>query len=222
MCRRLSLSLALVLWWASIVQAQLVVVDPTNLVQNSITAVESVLTTIEEFLIEAQGVLNLTALSSGTAAMGTILEDMQLMAEIIQQAEGLSYDIGSLEAQINALFGLDLAPATSSELAIRLAEIRRVRQQAYSYATRVQTLLKTAIRTIEHMNALLDNVSTLIGNLAGHQLQPQSVAGLQKHLSMLHVETTAFHRAQSIDKLEELVTIESLHRINCRVYERDC
>ena len=37
-------------------------------------------------------------------------EDMAALADIMRQAEGLSYDIASLQAQIDALFNLDTAP----------------------------------------------------------------------------------------------------------------
>ena len=70
---------------------------------------------------------------------------MAALADIVRQAEGLSYDIASLQAQIDALFDLDTAPASTSELQVRLAEIRRVRSQCYSYAMRLQTLLTTAL-----------------------------------------------------------------------------
>ena len=64
----------------------------------------------------------------------------------------------SLQRQITALFGLETAPASTSALRERLAEIRRLRWQCYSYAMRLQTLIKTALRTIQHLATLVTSV----------------------------------------------------------------
>jgi len=57
MPKRLGLSLVLLLGLVATAQAQLPVIDAGNLVQNTTTAIESVLTTIETVLIEANQVL---------------------------------------------------------------------------------------------------------------------------------------------------------------------
>jgi conjugal transfer/entry exclusion protein len=219
MCTRLSLSLLLVLGLTPLAQAQLVVIDPADIAQNTITAIETTLTTIETVLIEANQILDLTPLDGIGVADG-IVQDMQLLGQLVEQAQGLSYDVSALESQMSALFGLDTAPTTTSALQERLGEIRRVKSQCYSYAMRVQTLLKTATRTVEHLQGLLDTVSALIGNKQGHQTHMQATTVAAKHLANLDVQIAAFHRAQSVDKMEELLTIESLRQINMRVYER--
>ena len=73
-----------------------------------------------------------------------------------QQIEVLDNDIQSLQRQITALFDLETAPASTSALRERLAEIRRLRWQCYSYAMRLQTLIKTALRTIQHLVTLVN------------------------------------------------------------------
>jgi len=219
MCTRLSLSLLLVLGLTPLAQAQLVVIDPADIAQNTITAIETTLTTIETVLIEANQILDLTPLDSIGVADG-IVQDMRLLGQLVDQAQGLSYDVSSLESQISALFGLDTAPTTSRALQARLDEIRRVKSQCYSYAMRVQTLLRTALRTVDHLQGLLDTVSALIGNKQGHQTHMQATTVAAKHLANLDVQIAAFHRAQSVDKMEELLTIESLRQIDNRVFER--
>lgn len=221
MRKPLILSAALLCWWTSLAGAQgLPVIDVSNLAENSITALQSTLSTIEEIFQSAQWVLNLTPLDSiGTA--GGIAEDMALLGQLVEQAEGLSYDVSSLQAQIDALFNLDTAPTTSSELAVRLAEIRRIKWQCYSYAMRVQTLLRTALRTVDHLQGLLDTVGQILGTKQGHQTHTQATVVASKHLANLDTQMASFNRAQSVDKMEELLTIESLRKINCRVFERD-
>ena len=52
MCKRLTLSLVLVVLCAPLAHAQLPVVDVADIAQNTITAIESVLTTIQTILID--------------------------------------------------------------------------------------------------------------------------------------------------------------------------
>ena len=170
-------------------------------------------------LIEANQILELTSLGD-IATAGGIIEDMQLLGKLVDQAQGLSYDLSSLESQIFALFDLGAPPTTSSALRDRLLEIQRVKSQCYSYAMRVQTLLKTALRTVDHLQGLLDTLSALLGNKQGHQTHTQVSTVAAKHLANLDVQIAAFTRAQSVDKMEEILTIESLRQINLRVYER--
>jgi conjugal transfer/entry exclusion protein len=214
----LGLSLVFVLCLVATAQAQLPVIDVGNLVQNTTTAIESVLTTIETILIEANQVLELTPLDD-IAVAGGIAEDMALLGQIVEQAEGLSYDIGSIQAQINALFDLDTAPDTRDGLTERMAEMKRVKFQCYSYAARVQTLLRTALRTIEHLTGLLDTVSALVGNMQGNQTHVQMTSVSSKHLANLDVQIAAFHRAQTVDKLSEALIIESINKIQARRME---
>jgi conjugal transfer/entry exclusion protein len=206
-------ALVLLLGWEGRVFAQGVpVYDNANFLQNLITAVQAVLTTIEAFLIEANQVLELTSLDE-IGVSGGIAEDMALLGRLVEQAEGLSYDIASLQAQINALFHLESAPATRDGLAARIAEIKRIKYEAYGYAARVHTLLRTAARTVEHLKGLLDTVSALVGNKQGHQTSVQAQVVIAKHIANLDVQTTAFNRAQVIDKLAEALITESIAKI---------
>ena len=207
-------ALTLLLGSATLARAQgLPVYDNANFLQNIITAVQSVLTTIQTVLIEANQILELTPLDD-IAVAGGIAEDMELLGLLLEQAEGLSYDVGSLETQITALFDLDTAPDTRDGLTERMAEIKRLKFQSYRYAAKVQTLLSTAARTIEHLTGLLDTVGALLGNMQGNQTQAQFQSVLGKHMANLEVQQAAFQRAQTVDKLSEALIIESITRIN--------
>jgi conjugal transfer/entry exclusion protein len=218
MLRRLSLSLCLVVLCTPMVHAQLAVVDVANLGQNTITAIESVLTTIQAILIEANQILELTPLDD-IAVAGGIAEDMALLGQLVEQAEGLSYDIGSLQAQLDSLFNLDTAPETRDGLTERLAEIKRQKYLAYSYAARVQTLMRTALRTVEHLQGLLDTLGAIVGNMGGNQTVGQFHAVSSKHLANLDVQMASFQRAQTVDKLSEALIIESITKIQARRIE---
>ena len=214
------LSALVLLGLVATAHAQLAVVDVADIAQNTITAIESTLTTIEAVLIEADEVLNLTNLN-GVAVQGGIAQDMQLLGQLVTQAQGLSYDLSTVQAQVDALFGLTTAPTTTTTLRLRLIAIRQLKYQCYSYAIQVQTLLRTALRTVDHLQALLATLSKLVGNLAGHETHVQTTTVASKHLANLDVQIASFHRAQAVDKLEEVMILESLRTINNHVYERN-
>ena len=214
------LSALVLLGLVATAHAQLAVVDVADIAQNTITAIESTLTTIEAVLIEADEVLNLTNLD-GVAVQGGIAQDMQLLGQLVTQAQGLSYDLSTVQAQVDALFGLTTAPTTTTTLRLRLIAIRQLKYQCYSYAIQVQTLLRTALRTVDHLQALLATLSKLVGNLAGHETHVQTTTVASKHLANLDVQIASFHRAQAVDRLEEVLILESLRRINNHVYERN-
>lgn len=202
----------LLLLMRAVAFGQLPVTDAGNLSQNTISAIQSVLTTIQTVLIEANQILDLTALDD-IAVAGGIVEDMKLLSKLVDQAEGLSYDLSSLEAQIIALFHLETAPTTRDGLTVRLAEIKRMKFLAYSYVTRVQTLFKTALRTVEHLQGLLETVGALLGNKQGHQTAMQTQAVMSKHITNLDVQITAYQRAKSIDALSDALITESVRKI---------
>src|SRR5262245_50531741 len=107
------------------------VFDAANFTQNTISAVQAVLTTIEAVLIEANQILDLTRLD-GVVVAGGIADDMRYLGGILESAQGLSYNVSELQTQINTLFDLQHAPSTRGELELRLQDIQRFKFEAYS------------------------------------------------------------------------------------------
>ena len=204
--------------WCTPASAQLAVFDAANFGENIITAIQSVLTTIQTILIEANQILELTPLDE-IAVAGGIAEDMALLGQLVEQAQGLSYDIGSIETHIQSLFNLDTAPDTRDGLTQRLAEIKQVKYQCYTYAAKVQTLMRTALRTVDHLQGLLDTLSALVGNMQGNQTVGQFSAVSSKHLANLDAQMASYQRAQTVDKLSEALIIESINQIQAKRME---
>jgi conjugal transfer/entry exclusion protein len=216
------LSLLLVLLWQTAASAQFaaVVYDPANFVQNSISAVQSVITAIQTVLIETNQIIDLTPVSGVITGDG-ITEDMATLGEIVAQAEGLSYDINQLQAQIADLFNLERPPNSSAMLRERLMEVRSIRHQCYTYAMKTQTLLMTASRTVEHVVALVGSITDYIGNLSATQRMSEAQGVINKTLATQQASTMAYQRAGSVDKMEELLIDASLDAINIRVWDRE-
>jgi conjugal transfer/entry exclusion protein len=139
--------------------------------------------------------------------------DMEELADIVQEAQGLSYDISSLVSQVNALFSLDRAPNNMAALRERLAEIRRVTFQSYLYAMRTQTLLATTLRTVQRLTRLVQSIGGFVGNMSANQTLNQVDSTITEQLAKLQVQTAAYERAQSVERLEEALIVESLERI---------
>jgi conjugal transfer/entry exclusion protein len=194
------------------------VYDNANFLQNIVTAAQTTITAIEAVFQSSEWVLELTSLDD-IAVAGGIAADMALLGQLVEQAEGLSYDMGSLQAQLDSLFNLDTAPDTRDGLTARLAEIKRQKYLAYSYAARVQTLMQTALRTVEHLQGLLDTLGAIVGTVSGNQTLGQLHAVTSKHLANLDVQMASYQRAQTVDKLSDALILESIAKIQAKRME---
>jgi conjugal transfer/entry exclusion protein len=189
-----------------------------NLAQNTVTATQSVITAVESVLQTANMVLELTPVDEVIVG-GQIAEDLALLAEIMVSAELVWYDVQSLEAQITVLFGLDNAPDTRAGLDERLLEVRQFYYRSLTFAMRTQTLMMTMLRTVEHISRLIDAVGALIGNMQGNQVAIQQTATVSKTLTVLEVQTAAWQRADTVDRLSQGVILASLDKINLKRLE---
>ena len=207
MKRLMSLGVLLLLLSARTAQAQgIPVFDAANLVQNVVQAIQTI-------LMVANQILELTPLDE--IVLGdTFDRDMDDLGAIIEEARGLSYDVSSLQAQVTALLHLDSAPNNSRDLQLRLAEIRRVVFDSYVYALRTQTLLRTTLSAIRHLKALVGAIGDYVGNMQGNQGLTQVESTISETLARLQVQSAAYERAQSVERLTEALTIESIHRMN--------
>lgn len=102
MRRTILIALVVVGLWTSQGHAQgLPVIDISNLLQNTVQAVQSV-------LMVANMVLELTPLGE-IVLSDTFASDLNDLSTIVKEAQGLSYDLSSLQAQVTTLFDLSTA-----------------------------------------------------------------------------------------------------------------
>jgi conjugal transfer/entry exclusion protein len=164
----LLLLLVVALSWPCMAAAQgIPVYDNANFIQNVIQAVQLVLSV-------ANQVLELTKLGS-IALDSTYQQDLSDLTTIITQAQGLSFDLNSLNAQVTSLFGLSTAPTSTRALATRMAQIQQLTFDAYVYAMRTQTLIQTTIRTLRRLATITAAISRLVGNMQGNRALHQAV-----------------------------------------------
>ena len=161
----------------------------------------------------ANDALNLIPLPVITI-IDTISTDIQTLNLIVQEASQIGMDIASVQAQLNSLFDLRTAPATSSELMVRLAEIRGLIWQARAYAMRVNTLIQTLANTLHHIDVLVGTIAGLAGAKQGMQVLNQKAASLVYVQTMQTVQQAAFRQSELYDKQQQLLVIESIRRIH--------
>ncbi|HEX6827120.1 MAG TPA: hypothetical protein VF077_12455 [Nitrospiraceae bacterium] len=180
--------------------------DNANFIQNVITAVQAIFIVANQ-LLELAGVEEF-ALDDEYGEM------LDQLGEIVSEARGLSNDLASLQSQVTLLFHLDNAPRGTSEYAERMAEIRKVVFECYVTALRTQTLIKTLQSAVRHMKKLAAAIGDLVGNMQGNQTLIQVEETISGTLAKLQAQSAAYERAQSVERLTDNLTMESLRRIN--------
>ena len=199
-----------------IAQSQLPVTDVGNLAVNTTTSVQAAITATEAVLQTAAALEELLPLDAIIAAEG-IAEDLVALADILAQAQGLSYDLQSLESQIETLLNLDTAPADVESLQVRFVELRTLVVQGRTFGLRIQTLITTLFRTIDHTIALVSSVAAFVGQKQGLQTLAQQQSNMSKTLTILTATNIAWQRNDLVERWAKDVVIESIHRID---YER--
>ena len=205
------LLLGLILAWTLPASAQLPVIDAANLTQNTTSATNLVINTIQ-WLID---LLPLEAYS----VIEAMAEDLALLQELAAQAELIGMDIASIQAQLDALFGLESAPVTSFEWRERAAAIRMRIWEVYGYAMRTQTLINTVVRTVEHIFGLIEIVAELLGTLSVQQNISQQLAKLHQLQAESNVVTAAFAHAKSTEALAPGVLQQGIQNITDAMME---
>ena len=202
--------------WSRSVSAQLAVIDTANLFQNTVTAVQTTISAVEAVIHTAKWVIEQTPLDE-LALGGEWAADMAQLEALVRESQALGYDVGSLMSMVNTLFSLDSAPDNTTDLQLRSVEIRRQVSLGYIYAMRTQTLIQTAIRTVNHLLRIYEQIDALLGNLSGQQNLAQHLTKLVQLETEAKVTSTAFQRAQSLERITEPLILESLERINTNI-----
>jgi len=198
--------------------AQLAVYDAANELVNTITSIQTFITALQTVLLVADSVTNLTG--GGTVSTGGAYgEDIAALQTLLAEAQGLSFDLQSLNMQINTLLSLDTSPNGLLALRMRRESLRSTASQAYLYALRVQTLMTTSIRIADRVLRIVEALSEVIGNLSGHQNASDQVAQLNQ-IQLTHNTTVqAFQRAETVSKAEAILVDESVQQINRKLLE---
>ena len=212
MSKRLSLSVVLVVLVVlsvSLAHAQLPVIDVSDVAQNTVTAAETTISAATLILMDIKMAEELLPLDGIIIQDGLFDLDMSDLAQIATEGQALIGDIGALKAEVTALFDLTTAPATSTELAQRLHDMRAAIYLVRSYAIRTQALIRTLNNTVTHLQGLVGAIGDYVGGMQGRQSINQQLAEVNKASAVLAAQQAAFNNADTIAKMEQPIMIES-------------
>ena len=90
---------------------------------------------------------------------------------------------------------------------------------SYVYALRTQTLLRTTLSTIRHVAGLVAAIDGYLGNKQAQQNLVQYQATIAKTLNTLQAQTSAAERAHAVERLERVLTEQSIEAIQHAIME---
>lgn len=160
----------------------------------------------------ADSVTNLVGVGSISAG-GEVESDAQALGQILSDAQGLAYDIRSLEVQVSRLLDLDSAPDSTRGLRERMWELRRIRSAQYTQALRVQMLIRTAIRIADRIVRIINNFSRIVGNLSALNVANDSLAQLVHVANNQQIAIVSFQRAEAERHAEEPLIEQAVENI---------
>lgn len=162
-----------------------VVIDPTNLVQNVLTAtrtLEQINNQIAQLQNETEMILNqvedLKSLDFDTISdLKRILEQIDAL---MRQGEDISYEVATSEKRYEETFPESYKDLTNQEIVVRATDQWKTSRRAFGHSIQVQSGIVTAIaESRERLTTLIDKSQEATGNLAvsqaGNQLMALSV-----------------------------------------------
>ena len=195
---------------------QLIVEDPANLLVNTWTSVQTTLTTIEAVLQTAYMVLELTGFDEGSLD-AEFFTDLNELQGIVGESAALMRDVQSLRQQVIHLFDLEAAPNNTTEAIARLQEIGRAINEAYLVAMEVQTLIRTAVHTVQHVRQLIARIQAFLGQKQALQNLNENTATLARVQATQLAVTTAMARAQATQGMEKALVQQMTINITIEV-----
>ena len=202
---RFVVPLGMALFLALPARAQLTVFDPSNFVENvtqAADALQQIQNQVQGLTNQAQMLLNqsknLTSLSY--SSLGTIGTDISQVSSLLQQANGIAYNVQSIDQAFASQYPTSITAGTSDAQLIASAQQRWANSVASFHdsmdvqAGVVQTIPSTATETMNVASASQSAVGVLQAVQAGNQL----MAILSKQLADLTALLAAQSRAQAL------------------------
>jgi P-type conjugative transfer protein TrbJ len=201
-----------------------VVIDPTNLVQNTLTALRTLQTTLnqatqianeltmithqvkqlanEATMLTNQGtqianqVKELTSLP--TSILGDLMGSLQQYTDTLKNADGLTYQLSDLTTQFNRLYPTFGRPAVSSStLVAQTAQWTQQVRSALQGAMQVQSVIEKLTAQRTQVGTALTASQAAVGNLQVSQASNQLLGVLAEQLASLQQIIAASGRAET-------------------------
>ncbi len=182
-----------------------IVIDPTNLVQNIITALntlEQINNQITQLQNEAQMLINQAEdlASLDTNSLDDLVRILEEIDALIREGDEITYEVGESEKRYEEMYPESYEDLTNEDLVVRATDHWKLSRRAFGNAIRVQSSIVTSIAdargTLDTLVAESQGASgNLAVNQAGNQLlalsveqQMQMQTLMASHYRMLSVE----------------------------------
>jgi P-type conjugative transfer protein TrbJ len=197
-------------WGHAVLGVGDVVIDPTNLVQNALTAVRTLQTTINQATQIANEVRmitnqvqqlanearNLAALP--TSLLGDLQGQLRGYTTTLSQAQGLSFQLGNLAPQFEHLYATFGQPARSSASLLQQAtQWTQQLRQASTAAMQVQSVWERLTGQQTQLQTALTASDTASGNLQVSQATNQLLGVMAEQQASLQQILAASGRAEA-------------------------
>jgi hypothetical protein len=202
MTRRVVVALLLSLCWAVPASAQIPVTDVGNLFENTVQVLQGTFSLANQAL-ELLG-LGAIVLDNGFD------DDMAAIALVAGDAATVLGDVRALEDQIATLFDANTMPNTPATITDRYIQMTGALRTARLYAIRTQRLATTVIGAVQHIRQLVADIAGILGNNQANQTLSQMSATETRLLTALELQTAAYQRVDTLDRMSDDVLRASL------------
>ncbi len=192
-----------------------IVYDPTNHAENILTAarsLEQINNQVQQLANEAEMLINqaknLTSLPSSVA--GELQGSLGEIDQLIQEAEGIAYDVSEIDSTYRELFPEEYAASASTSQILQDAQ-QSWQQARYGFrdALKVQAEVVDEIRSdAQTLNRLIGESQNAVGNLQAVQAGNQLTALAAKQSMQLQSLLAASARADALAQSDALAAHE--------------
>ncbi len=199
-----------------------IVYDPTNYAQNLLTATRTLTminNQVKQLTNEAQMLLNEARELTNLPYSARVQLNQRLLQieTLIKTANGLAYDVASIDASFKALFPEDYSSFTNAAMASDARRHWEEASRAFHDAMIMQAkIAETISADLGDLDAIVAKSETAVGNLqveqAGNQLLAMQVKQAMQAAELFAVAS----RADAVDRARQLQTEERARIANAR------
>lgn len=205
--RLLALAVAAFIGVMPAAHAQWAVIDATNLVQNTLTAVrtlEMIENQVSQLQNQAQMLVNQAKhlQSLDYNSLSSLLSLLSKSNALISQAQGLTFDVTQAQATFTRLYGTSYTTSTSNAQMLADAKERWTQTQgALSTATQVQSqVAQNLLDDQDTLSTLVNKSQSAVGELQATQATNQLLALLIRQLIQAQQLQLSQGRASALEE----------------------
>ncbi len=220
----LAIAAAVLVWIVPAAQAQWVVIDPSNLAQNIMTAaraLEQINNQVRQLQNEAQMLTNQARNLTGLnfSALNELRSTLAATNQLLRQAQGLAFDLSQMETEFARLYPDTYTASTSgSQLAIDARARWRNSLEALRTATKVQSQAVQNFASDEQtLTNLVNRSQSAVGALQAMQATNQLLALQSRQAIQAQQLQITQDRAAALEQARQVAVQERAREVRRRV-----